>query len=108
MGEGFSERGPTERRPEAQGEKSLEGEHRQGHPRPGSRTPKSDARRDSHPSVLLTPFQTRCPRPVPETPRVCRASGPVPAAPSPGAILPLHLPHRLLLDPQHSDHTPAS
>lgn len=71
MGEGFSERGPTERRPEAQGEKSLEGEHRQGHRRPGSRTPKSDARRDSHPSVLLTPFQTRCPRPVPETPRVC-------------------------------------
>lgn len=71
MGEGFSERGPTERRPEAQGEKSLEGEHRQGHRRPGSRTLKNDARRDSHPSVLLTAFQTRCPRPVPETPRVC-------------------------------------
>lgn len=100
MGEGFSERGPTERRPKAQGEKSLEGEHRQGHRRPGSRTPKSDARRD--------PFRPAAPAPFLRHPESVRASGPVLAAPSPGAILPLHLPHRLLLDPQHSDHTPAS
>lgn len=103
MGEGFSERGPTERRPEAQGEKSLEGEHRQGHRRPGSRTPKSDARRDSS-----RPFRPAAPAPFLRHPESARASGPVPATPSPGAILPLHLPHRLLLDPQHSDHTPAS
>lgn len=135
MGKGFSERGPTERRPEAQGEKSLEGEHRQGHRRPGSRTPKSDARRDSHPSVLLMPFQTRCPRPVPETPRVCpclRAcpgcslswSNPppapaTPAPPRPAALRPhagllktdptFHSRHSLTLVPTHAHaHTHAS